>query len=129
MSWRHRDGAGGLLERRARFTSTAGRISLMNELLGFGYYAEIPAVVVDVQAWSSTGMPTRTQQSDVMLRHTRRMAIRGTYLLFPANRTNASISPSRRSIWPSSFKPVIMMSDLDIGMNDWVLPRLTWDDS
>ena len=51
------------------FTSTAGPgLSLMNELLGFGYYAEIPAVVVDVQrVGPSTGMPTRTQQSDLML--------------------------------------------------------------
>ena len=50
------------------FTSTAGPgISLMNELLGLAYYAEIPAVVIDVQrVGPSTGMPTRTQQADML---------------------------------------------------------------
>ncbi len=64
----HRHGDRRGVERRARFTSTAGPgISLMNELLGLAYYAEIPAVVIDVQrVGPSTGMPTRTQQGDLL---------------------------------------------------------------
>ena len=69
------------------FTSTAGPgLSLMNELLGFGYYAEIPAVVVDVQrVGPSTGMPTRTQQSDLMLAAYASHGDTRHILLFPAN--------------------------------------------
>ena len=114
------------------FTSTAGPgISLMNELLGLAYYAEIPAVVIDVQrVGPSTGMPTRTQQGDLLEAPTPRTATPGTFCCSRRIPPSASSSPSRRSIWRSaSRRPVFMLSDLDIGMNDWVMPRLEWDDS
>jgi 2-oxoglutarate ferredoxin oxidoreductase subunit alpha len=114
------------------FTSTAGPgISLMNELLGFGYYAEIPAVVVDVQrVGPSTGMPTRTQQSDVMLAAYASHGDTRHILLFPANPHECFHFAVKAFDLAEQFQtPVILMSDLDIGMNDWVVPRLTWDDS
>ena len=114
------------------FTSTAGPgISLMNELLCFGYYAEIPAVVVDVQrVGPSTGMPTRTQQSDVMLAAYASHGDTRHILLFPANPHECFHFAVKAFDLAEQFQtPVIMMSDLDIGMNDWVVPRLTWDDS
>jgi 2-oxoglutarate/2-oxoacid ferredoxin oxidoreductase subunit alpha len=114
------------------FTSTAGPgISLMNELLGFGYYAEIPAVVVDVQrVGPSTGMPTRTQQSDVMLAAYASHGDTRHILLFPSNPHECFHFAVKAFDLAEQFQtPVILMSDLDIGMNDWVVPRLTWDDS
>jgi 2-oxoglutarate ferredoxin oxidoreductase subunit alpha len=114
------------------FTSTAGPgLSLMNELLGFGYYAEIPAVVVDVQrVGPSTGMPTRTQQSDLMLAAYASHGDTRHILLFPANPNECFHFAVKAFDLAERFQtPVIMMSDLDIGMNDWVVPRLTWDDT
>ena len=114
------------------FTSTAGPgMSLMNELLGFGYYAEIPAVVVDVQrVGPSTGMPTRTQQSDLMLAAYASHGDTRHILLFPANPNECFHFAVKAFDLAEQFQtPVIMMSDLDIGMNDWVVPRLTWDDA
>ena len=114
------------------FTSTSGPgISLMNELLGLAYYAEIPAVVVDVQrAGPSTGMPTRTQQSDIL---TCAYASHGDtkhILLFPGNPTECFDMAVKAFDLAERFQtPVIMLSDLDIGMNDWVTPTLTWDDT
>jgi 2-oxoglutarate ferredoxin oxidoreductase subunit alpha len=114
------------------FTSTSGPgISLMNELLGLAYYAEIPAVVVDVQrAGPSTGMPTRTQQSDIL---TCAFASHGDtkhILLFPGNPTECFDMAVKAFDLAEHFQtPVIMLSDLDIGMNDWVTPTLTWDDA
>ena len=114
------------------FTSTAGPgLSLMNELLGFGYYAEIPAVVVDVQrVGPSTVMPTRTQQSDVMMAAYASHGDTRHILLFPANPNECFHFAVKAFDLAERFQtPVILMSDLDIGMNDWVVPRLTWDDS
>jgi len=114
------------------FTSTAGPgLSLMNELLGFGYYAEIPAVVVDVQrVGPSTGMPTRTQQSDLMMAAYASHGDTRHILLFPANPNECFHFAVKAFDLAEQFQtPVILMSDLDIGMNDWVVPRLTWDDA
>jgi len=114
------------------FTSTAGPgLSLMNELLGFGYYAEIPAVVVDVQrVGPSTGMPTRTQQSDLMMAAYASHGDTRHILLFPANPHECFHFAVKAFDLAERFQtPVIMLSDLDIGMNDWVVPRLTWDDA
>jgi 2-oxoglutarate ferredoxin oxidoreductase subunit alpha len=114
------------------FTSTAGPgLSLMNELLGFGYYAEIPAVVVDVQrVGPSTGMPTRTQQSDLMMAAYASHGDTRHILLFPANPNECFHFAVKGFDLAEQFQtPVILMSDLDIGMNDWVVPRLTWDDA
>jgi len=114
------------------FTSTAGPgISLMNELLGLAYYAEIPVVVVDVQRTGpSTGMPTRTQQGDILECAYASHGDTKHILLFPANPGECFELAVRAFDLAERFQtPVMMLSDLDIGMNDWVIPRLTWDDS
>jgi 2-oxoglutarate ferredoxin oxidoreductase subunit alpha len=114
------------------FTSTAGPgISLMNELLGLAYYSEIPAVVIDVQrVGPSTGMPTRTQQADLMECAYASHGDTKHILLFPGNPSECFDFAVQSFDLADHFQtPVIMLSDLDIGMNDWVVPRLTWDDS
>jgi 2-oxoglutarate ferredoxin oxidoreductase subunit alpha len=114
------------------FTSTAGPgISLMNELLGLAYYSEIPAVVVDVQrVGPSTGMPTRTQQADLLSCAYASHGDTKHILLFPANPAECFEFALKSFDLAERFQtPVILMSDLDIGMNDWVVPRLAWDDS
>ncbi|MCI0330547.1 MAG: 2-oxoacid:acceptor oxidoreductase subunit alpha [candidate division Zixibacteria bacterium] len=113
------------------FTSTAGPgVSLMNEFLGLAYYAEIPAVLVDVQrVGPSTGMPTRTQQADLMLAAYASHGDTKHILLFPADPAECFEFAVKSFDLAEKFQtPVILMSDLDIGMNDWVVPRLTWDD-
>jgi 2-oxoglutarate/2-oxoacid ferredoxin oxidoreductase subunit alpha len=114
------------------FTSTSGPgISLMNELLGLAYYSEIPAVVIDVQrVGPSTGMPTRTQQGDLIECAYASHGDTKHILLFPANPAECFEFAVKSFDLAERFQtPVIMMSDLDIGMNDWVVPRLTWDDA
>ena len=114
------------------FTSTAGPgISLMNELLGLAYYAEIPVVVIDVQrVGPSTGMPTRTQQGDILECAYASHGDTKHILLFPANPAECFELAAKSFDLAERFQtPVFVMSDLDIGMNDWVTPRLTWDDS
>jgi 2-oxoglutarate ferredoxin oxidoreductase subunit alpha len=114
------------------FTSTAGPgISLMNELIGLAYYSEIPAVVIDVQrVGPSTGMPTRTQQADLLECAYASHGDTKHILLFPSNPAECFHFAVKSFDLAERFQtPVIMLSDLDIGMNDWVVPRLTWDDS
>ena len=114
------------------FTSTAGPgISLMNELLGLAYYAEIPAVVIDVQrVGPSTGMPTRTQQGDLLECAYASHGDTRHILLFPANPSECFDFAVKSFDLAERFQtPVLMLSDLDIGMNDWVTPRLKWDDA
>lgn len=113
------------------FTSTAGPgVSLMNEFLGLAYYAEIPAVLVDVQrVGPSTGMPTRTQQADLLLCAYASHGDTKHILLFPADPAECFEFAVKSFDLAEKFQtPVILMSDLDIGMNDWVVPRLTWSD-
>jgi 2-oxoglutarate/2-oxoacid ferredoxin oxidoreductase subunit alpha len=114
------------------FTSTAGPgISLMSEFIGLAYYAEIPGVFVDVQRTGpSTGMPTRTQQGDLLsiayLSHgdTKHIA------LFPANPEECFYMMTQAFDLTEHFQtPVFLVTDLDIGMNDWMCRRLTWDDA
>ncbi len=114
------------------FTSTAGPgVSLMNELLGLAYYAEIPAVVVDVQrVGPSTGMPTRTQQGDILECAYASHGDTKHILLIPANPSECfEFAPKCLDLAEQFQTPVFLMSDLDIGMNDWVTPKLTWDDN
>jgi len=114
------------------FTSTAGPgISLMNELLGLAYYAEIPAVVIDIErVGPSTGMPTRTQQGDLMECAYASHGDTKHILLFPSNPAECFEFAVKSFDLAERFQtPVFLLSDLDIGMNDWVVPRLTWDDS
>jgi 2-oxoglutarate/2-oxoacid ferredoxin oxidoreductase subunit alpha len=114
------------------FTSTAGPgISLMSEFVGLGYYAEIPGVFVDVQRTGpSTGMPTRTQQGDLLsvayLSHGDTKHI----VLFPANPEECFYFMPKAFDLAERFQtPVFVLTDLDIGMNDWMCRRLQWDDS
>ncbi len=114
------------------FTNTSGPgISLMNELLGLAYYAEIPAVVFDVQrVGPSTGMPTRTQQSDVLECAYASHGDTKHIVLFPANPNECfHFAPKAFDLAARFQTPVFVLSDLDIGMNDWVVPKLTWDDT
>jgi 2-oxoglutarate ferredoxin oxidoreductase subunit alpha len=114
------------------FTSTAGPgISLMGELIGLAYYAEIPVVIVDVQRTGpSTGMPTRTQQGDILACAYASHGDTKHILLFPANPEECFYFAIQSFDLAERFQtPVFMLSDLDIGMNDWVCSRLKWDDS
>jgi 2-oxoglutarate ferredoxin oxidoreductase subunit alpha len=114
------------------FTSTSGPgISLMNELIGLAYYAEIPLVIVDVQrVGPSTGMPTRTQQGDILLCAYASHGDTRHILLFPANPSECFSFAVKAFDLAERFQtPVFMLTDLDIGMNDWVVPRLKWDDA
>ena len=114
------------------FTSTAGPgISLMNELLGLAYYAEIPAVVIDVQrVGPSTGMPTRTQQGDLLECAYASHGDTRHILLFPANPAECfEFGPKAFDLAERFQTPVFMLTDLDIGMNDWVVPRFQWDEN
>ncbi|MBV8572269.1 MAG: 2-oxoacid:acceptor oxidoreductase subunit alpha [Acidobacteriaceae bacterium] len=114
------------------FTATSGPgISLMNELLGLAYYSEIPAVIIDVQrVGPSTGMPTRTQQGDLLECAYASHGDTKHILLFPANPGECFEFAVKAFDLAERFQtPVIILSDLDIGMNDWVVPRLHWDDS
>lgn len=114
------------------FTSTAGPgISLMNELLGLAYYAEIPVVVIDVQrVGPSTGMPTRTQQGDIFECAYASHGDTKHILLFPSDPNECFHMSIQAFDLAEQFQtPVMLLSDLDIGMNDWVVPRLEWNDA
>lgn len=114
------------------FTSTSGPgISLMSELLGLGYYTEIPAVVIDVQrVGPSTGMPTRTQQGDILMCAYASHGDTKHIVLFPANPHECfEFAVACFDLAERFQTPVFMLSDLDIGMNDWVVPALRWDDT
>ncbi len=114
------------------FTPTSGPgISLMSEFIGFSYYAEVPAVIFNVQrAGPSTGMPTRTQQCDFM---TCAYASHGDtkhVLLFPANPEECFYMAVMAFDLADNLQTVVMvLSDLDIGMNDWMCPNLEWDEN
>ena len=113
------------------FTSTSGPgISLMNEFIGLAYYAEIPAVIFDVQRTGpSTGMPTRTQQGDLMMCAYASHGDTRHICLYPADPREAFEMAVKAFDLAERFQtPVFVLSDLDIGMNDWMVPRLEWDD-
>ena len=113
------------------FTPTAGPgISLMTEFIGLAYYAEVPAVIFDVQRTGpSTGMPTRTQQGDLMLCAYASHGDTRHICLYPADPREAFELAAKSFDIAERFQtPVFVLSDLDIGMNDWMVPKLTWDD-
>ena len=114
------------------FTPTSGPgISLMSEFIGYGYYAEIPAVIYDVQrVGPSTGMPTRTQQCDLISCAYASHGDTKHVLLFPADPAECfTMSPLAFDLAERLQTPVMVLTDLDIGMNDWMVPELEWDDS
>jgi 2-oxoglutarate ferredoxin oxidoreductase subunit alpha len=114
------------------FTATSGPgISLMSELLGLAYFAEIPAVILDVQRTGpSTGMPTRTQQSDLLACAYASHGDTKHVLLFPCDpRECFEFAADAFDLADRLQTPVIVMSDLDLGMNDHISPPLNWDDN
>ena len=113
------------------FTPTSGPgISLMQEFIGLAYYVEVPAVFFDVQrAGPSTGMPTRTQQADLLSLAYASHGDTKHLVLFPANPAECfELAVTAFDLAERFQTPVFVASDLDIGMNDWMCPRLEWDD-
>jgi len=114
------------------FTATSGPgISLMQEFLGLAYFAEIPAVIFDVQrAGPSTGMPTRTQQCDLMSCAYASHGDTKHVLLFPEDPAEAfDFGAKAFDLADRLQTPIFVMLDLDIGMNHRLCRPLIWDDS
>jgi len=114
------------------FTATSGPgISLMQEFLGLAYFAEIPAVVFDVQrAGPSTGMPTRTQQCDLISCAYASHGDTKHVLLFPEDPAEAfDFGADAFDLADRLQTPIFVMLDLDIGMNHRLCRALKWDDS
>ena len=105
------------------FTATSGPgISLMSEFIGLGYYAEIPAVIFDVQrVGPSTGLPTRTMQGDVLLCRTNSHGDGRHPVLFPASPEECfAMAQEAFDLAERLQAPVFVLSDLDLGMNNWM---------
>ena len=114
------------------FTPTSGPgISLMSEFIGLAYYAEVPSVFFNVQRTGpSTGMPTRTQQGDLMLCAYASHGDTKHIVLFPADPKECfEFAVAAFDLAERFQTPTFVVSDLDIGMNDWMIPKLEWDDS
>ena len=113
------------------FTATSGPgISLMQEFIGLAYFAEIPAVLFDIQRGSpSTGMPTRTQQADLLLCAYASHGDTKHVLLFPQDPTECfTMAADALDLADRLQTPIFVLSDLDIGMQDWLTEPLAWDD-
>src|SRR5690606_16071312 len=112
------------------FTATPGPgVSLMSEFLGLAYFAEVPAVLIDVQrAGPSTGMPTRAQQSDLFAADFASHGDTKQLLLLPATPKECfDMSAASFDLAEQLQTPVVLMSDLDLGMNDQVCDSFEWD--
>ena len=114
------------------FTATSGPgVSLMTEFIGLAYFAEIPVVIVDVQrGGSSTGMPTRTQQSDLLSCAYASHGDTKHVLLFPQDPHECfTHSAAALDLAERLQTPVFVMTDLDIGMNQRLCKPFDWDDA
>ena len=114
------------------FTATSGPgISLMSEFLGLAYFAEIPAVIFDVQRGGpSTGMPTRTQQADVLACAYASHGDTKHVLLFPEDaRECFEFGALAFDLADRLQTPIFVLLDLDIGMNEQLCAPLAWDDA
>ena len=114
------------------FTATSGPgVSLMGEFLGLAYYAEVPAVLFDVQrVGPSTGMPTRTQQCDILAAAYASHGDTKHVCLYPANPEECFYMAVQAFDLAERLQtPVMVLLDLDIGMNDWMCRDLVWDDA
>jgi 2-oxoglutarate ferredoxin oxidoreductase subunit alpha len=114
------------------FTATSGPgLSLMNEFLGLAYFAEIPTVLIDVQRTGpSTGMPTRTQQSDILLAAYASHGDTKQILIFPSTPKECfEMTAESFDLCELLQTPIILMTDLDLGMNDHMSEPFEWDDS
>jgi 2-oxoglutarate ferredoxin oxidoreductase subunit alpha len=114
------------------FTATSGPgVSLMTEFIGLSYFAEIPAVIFDVQRGGpSTGMPTRTQQADIVAAAYAGHGDTKHPLLFPADPGECfEMGAAAFDLADRLQTTVFVMLDLDIGMNEWLTKPFAWDDS
>ena len=114
------------------FTATSGPgISLMSEFLGLAYFAEVPVVLFNIQRGGpSTGMPTRTGQPDILSCAYASHGDTKHVLLFPSDPTEVfSMGADAFDLAEMLQTPIMVMSDLDIGMNDWMTDPFTWDDN
>lgn len=114
------------------FTATSGPgVSLMSEFIGLAYFAEIPVVLVNVQRGGpSTGMPTRTQQPDLISTAYASHGDTKHILLFPSTPKECFEMMADCFDLADRFQtPVIMVSDLDLGMNIHLTEPLQWDDA
>ncbi|QDW67045.1 2-oxoacid:acceptor oxidoreductase subunit alpha [Luteimonas granuli] len=114
------------------FTTTSGPgVSLMNEFIGLAYFAEIPVTIIDVQRGGpSTGMPTRTQQSDVLACAHASHGDTKHVLLFPEDpRECFDFSAAALDLADRLQTPVFVLTDLDIGMNQRLCAPFEWDDA
>ncbi|HVC11265.1 MAG TPA: 2-oxoacid:acceptor oxidoreductase subunit alpha, partial [Burkholderiales bacterium] len=114
------------------FTATSGPgVSLMTEFIGLAYFAEIPAVIINVQRGGpSTGMPTRTQQSDVIACAYASHGDTKHVLLFPEDPHECfEFAAQALDLAERLQTPVFVMTDLDIGMNQRLCKPFAWDDS
>ncbi len=114
------------------FTCTSGPgVSLMQEFIGLSYFAEIPAVIFDVQRGGpSTGMPTRTQQSDILSAAYASHGDTKHVLLLPEGPGECFEFGAQAFDLADRLQTMIfVMLDLDMGMNEWLVDPFTWDDS
>jgi 2-oxoglutarate/2-oxoacid ferredoxin oxidoreductase subunit alpha len=113
------------------FTTTSGPgVSLMSEFIGLAYFAEIPVTIIDVQRGGpSTGMPTRTQQSDILAAAYASHGDTRHVLLFPEDPHECfTFAAAALDLADRLQTPVFLMSDLDIGMNQRLCAPFEWDD-
>ncbi len=123
---------GGAWNGARSFTATSGPgISLMSEFLGLAYFAEIPAVVMDIQrAGPSTGMPTRTQQADLLAAGYASHGDTKHVMLFPSTPKECFEHAAMALDLADRLQtPILLMSDLELGMNDTLSEPLEWNDS
>ncbi|MGE0222908.1 MAG: 2-oxoacid:acceptor oxidoreductase subunit alpha [Acetobacteraceae bacterium] len=114
------------------FTATSGPgISLMQEFIGLAYFAEIPAVIMDVQrSGPSTGMPTRTQQTDILSCAYASHGDTKHVLLIPEDPHECfEFGALSFDLADRLQTPIFLMLDLEIGMNERLTKPFTWDDS
>jgi 2-oxoglutarate/2-oxoacid ferredoxin oxidoreductase subunit alpha len=114
------------------FTATSGPgVSLMNEFIGLAYFAEIPVTIIDVQRGGpSTGMPTRTQQSDILAAAYASHGDTKHVLLFPEDPHECfEFSAAAFDLADRLQTPIFVMTDLDIGMNQRLCEPFVWDDT
>ena len=114
------------------FTATSGPgISLMNEFIGLAYFAEIPVTIIDVQRGGpSTGMPTRTQQSDILAcAHASHGDTRHVLLLPQDPHECFAFAAEALDLADRLQTPVFLMTDLDIGMNQRLCEPFAWDEA
>ena len=115
---------------RAMTTTSGPGISLMSEFTGLGYYAEVPAVIVDVQrVGPSTGLPTRTMQGDITSTYYLGHGDAKHILLLPGSVEECyAMSMDAFDLAERFQTPVFLMSDLDLGMNNWMADPFPFSD-